>query len=442
MHTCAFLRWARIVCLYLLLSLSLLVDRALAIPSWEEGTADPKNIQLTLYTFGPGPAPEGWWGHIALEIRDTKTNQALLYNWGMFSFTENLIRDFLSGRLWFWVERTQVDQTLAQYRREGRYIVAQTLQLSPERRTRLVAAVAENMLPENRNYLYDYFRDNCATRIRDLLDAVLDGQLQAETQQQPSPSTWRDFVHRYMTTHLSGRLLYNFLLGRSVDGSISRWDEMFLPLELSKGIENFEYMESDGLSVRLVSESQELQLGTISLPPEIPSSLMPWNLIAGLSLGLLSFVVFLPLPQTWRKRTLGVLLATYGLVLGIFGTFLFFLVVATGHLDTHWNENLLLASPASLLLTLGGIRILRNRHRALAFSLVVCCFLLGMMLLDFLLSVVGMWPQDNDIFIYFSLPLMACLIVGLWWAKRSMDDFPIQIYFRQAKQMGKRRKSA
>lgn len=415
----------RIVLILVFLWCALPLPRAAAVPAWEDGEPNPANLEVTVWVFGPGPLPETWWGHIALEIRDKTKKQSLLYNWGMFAFTENLVRDFLSGKLWFWVERSQLQPSLAMYRREGRLMRALDLNLSDERKLRLVKAVANNMLPENHTYLYDYFRDNCSTRIRDLIDDAIDGQLRAAATAEPAPLNWRDQVHRYMANHFWGRMVYNFLLGRSVDKPISRWDEMFLPVEFGDFLAKMHNSDKGGPPVPLVSQVRNLQTSRLPMPPPERPASFPWDMLTGLALAAIPFFAALvPGRQRMRKFVLGTYLLGFGVFFGFFGAALCFMVVATGHKDTHWNENLLLMSPLTFALCVAGWRVLRDRPRAIGFAFKTSLVLFVLALANLPLKWIGAQPQDNFMFLAGALPAYAGITLSLWCAGRKLKDAP------------------
>src|SRR5687767_10144508 len=82
-------------------------------------------------------------------------------------------------------------QDLVHYRETGRGVSSQWLDLSDEEATRLAAKLAVNAMPENARYRYQYFTDNCATRVRDALDSVLGGILRPQLEARSTGNTFR-----------------------------------------------------------------------------------------------------------------------------------------------------------------------------------------------------------------------------------------------------------
>ena len=139
--------------------------------------AGPEGAQLTvtLLTFETGGLIWERFGHNGIWIHDAAAGTDHLYDYGRFSFKEaHFIYNFARGRMWYSMGDTNdVAAVIDFYAREGRKIWAQELDLAPEARAKLRDFLEWNIRPENRGYAYDYYRDNCSTRIRDALDVAL-----------------------------------------------------------------------------------------------------------------------------------------------------------------------------------------------------------------------------------------------------------------------------
>ena len=155
--------------------------------------------------MGPGASVYERYGHNAIWIRDTVVGTDLVYNYGTFDFgqtTADLARfvgRFAMGRPQYWLGAMTMAQTVAIYTRDERDVDLQELALPPAARRELAALLAENALPENRVYTYDYFLDNCSTRIRDILNRVLDHALESATVGAPAEGSFRFHTHRSLT---------------------------------------------------------------------------------------------------------------------------------------------------------------------------------------------------------------------------------------------------
>ena len=144
--------------------------------------------------------------------------------------------------------------------------MAQELNLTPAQKDSLAKFVAWNAQPENRFYHYDYFRDNCSTRVRDALDRVLGGVIKRATENVASGTTYRSHTRR-LTQDAPWVYLGTLLgLGRPVDRPISRWEEMFLPVRLHNDLRGIRVKDASGASVPLIKNDTALFVS--SRPPE------------------------------------------------------------------------------------------------------------------------------------------------------------------------------
>jgi len=321
---------------------------ALRTAPWAAGLSRAEDLQIKLVTIAPGPETYAWWGHTAIVVEDQRLHTARFYNYGLFSFhLENFYLNFAFGRLVFEVGASNAAWELAYYSRINREVRVQVLNLAPAKRLQMARFLENNILPENREYLYDHYFDNCSTRIRDLIDRMVDGELAAITAK-PSPLTLRRLTRRYTYHYFFMDWLLMFLMGRSIDQSINEWDEMFLPDELEKYVGRVKYRDEQGNIIPLVSDSYIHHKVTEydGVPARAPARLLP-----GLLCGLLLAGAALTLAR-YKKRgskqgriLFGLYNSLVGFLLGIPGLVLTFLMFFTDHRVTYYNENLLLANP-------------------------------------------------------------------------------------------------
>jgi hypothetical protein len=267
------------------------------------------------------------------------------------------------GRLWFQVGASDTERELAFYRYLGRTIRLQRLDLSPERRLEMALFLEQNILPQNRTYLYDHYDDNCATRVRDLIDAAVGGQL-AEATADPGRMTLRQHTRRFTGHHPFMDWLLMFLMSGVIDRPITRWDEMFLPVELERNVAELRYRDEAGRERALVAESV-LYFDAPGQPriPERAVPIWPRALIPGLILGssalLAGFLV-------WKKKSwapFGIYSSAAGLVIGVPGSVLLFMSTLTDHTVTYANENLFLVNPLTLAAVPLGIAAVFGRGK-------------------------------------------------------------------------------
>ena len=145
-----------------------------------------------------------------------------------------MIFDFLGGRLTYWLSVSPLPSVMRTYQRENRSITLQELRLSPATKRAMQAALDENAKPDKRAYKYDYFLDNCSTRVRDVIDRA-GGRLHASARV-PGRQTLREHALRMTAQPFWLYLALDIVLGPSVDRPIDRWAEMYLPMELASGV--------------------------------------------------------------------------------------------------------------------------------------------------------------------------------------------------------------
>jgi hypothetical protein len=296
--------------------------------------------RISVLTFGPGDQTFSKFGHDALWVHDPARpakQRDLVYNYGTFRFDSPwLILDFLKGRLNYWLSVSTLERTLASYRAANRSVSAQELALDREQVEAITAFLVENAKPANASYRYDYYRDNCATRIRDVLDRHLGGALKAASGG-PAQLTYRDHTRRLTVDSPPLFFALDLALGPLIDRPISEWEEMFLPARVEAKLGQLTTARGDPLVRRrftLFDARRE--------PPleDTPSFRWGW-LVLGVSVGAALYGMS-RFEQRWARAGLATGLALVSFVSGLLGWLLLVLWLLTDHEVTYWNQNVLL----------------------------------------------------------------------------------------------------
>jgi Domain of unknown function (DUF4105) len=351
--------------------------------------ADPLSIYVM--TFGPGDHPFFKFGHDAIWIHDTEAGTDKVYNFGTFAFSPRVIVDFLHGRMTYWLSVSGLSATLASYEHENRTIDAQELTLDPAVKRDLQQRLEVNARPENRAYLYDYFLDNCSTRVRDAIDGAVGGALRASARA-PARLTLRGQALRMTADYWPLYVALDIVLGPDTDRTIDRWAEMFIPQELARGLAAVT-VETPAGPRPLVKEARTLFAARRPPPLETPPARGRAFFVAGCALGLMLFLLG---RAAGRRRAgagaarvlLGLLVALWGLCAGFIGCFLVYVWALTDHLVAHHNQNILLFAPWTVALAPLGIGVALGWPRtsraagavlntALAAALAACFLKLG-----------------------------------------------------------------
>jgi hypothetical protein len=318
----------------------------------QEGTEPGAHLRVWLVTAAQGDAVWERYGHNAIRVLDTETGQDVSYNWGYFDFQQvDFIPRFLQGRMLYMMLPLRTRGMIDSYRVLDREVVMQELALSPAQKIALQQAADENALPENRDYFYQYFLDNCSTRVRDLLDRVLDGALSAAFVDRSTGTSYRDHTRRLTQVD---PLIYTgieLLLGSPTDQPISVWEEMFLPMTLRDHIRELTVVGPDGVTRPLVMSEETVVTSSRPTEPSVAKNWLPIYAALGLALGAL--LASMGTMQVKASKPLRILIASMGTLwcalAGVGGTILV-LLLFTDHTFAHWNENLFLFHPALLVL--------------------------------------------------------------------------------------------
>jgi len=384
--------------------------RVLPVPVPAPTGPPPPRYVIEVLTFGPGDHPFTRFGHDAIRVVDRVAHQDLVYNFGTFAMTPGLIEDFLRGRLRYWLSFSSTAETLDDYRLENRGIEAQGLALSPDAAAELVRRLTVNALPQNRAYRYDYFRDNCATRVRDALDAVTGGAVHAAAAAHTT-ETLRAQALRMAADDVPFYLALSIVLGPATDRPIDAWAADFLPQMLQRTLRLTRV--SDGGSPRpLVANERVVFAAKRPLPRAAPPRWGGRFFAAGLAAGL----IFLLLGALGRRFALarvllGVLVAAAGAVLGFVGAFLLGAWLFTPHAVVYRNQNILLFAPFALALAVLGWGVAFGWRGAIRKTFLVAAAALALAVLAVLVKPF-VAHQDDVALIAFALPLWLGMTLG------------------------------
>ena len=335
------------------------VVRAVPAPAREvppaAATGPGSQLTVTLITFGVGEAVWERFGHNALWIHDAGSGQDVAYNWGVFAFdAPDFYKRFLVGDPRYWMEGEDAYAMISAYHNAGRPITLQTLNLTPAQALALRDFVERNALEENKYYRYDYFRDNCSTRLSDALDRVLTGALRRATDTIQTTLTYRGESVRLTEGDVPVQTGIEIALGRGADTPLTAWESFFIPMRLRDAARVVTIPGADGTRVPLVASERVMSpsSGTSRIvePRSAPDHTRR-NLFAGLAAAVVLLLFrSLPRSQRWATWIVGILGMVWSLLCGALGVVLLLAWVATKHVFWAQNENLLLLSPLSLLL--------------------------------------------------------------------------------------------
>lgn len=399
---------------------------------------EPENLDrlhFHLVTIDVGNRLWDNFGHSALRMRDEAGGADMLFNWGGFDPGGGMLGfglRFFRGETNYRLFTVPTEQAYALYREEERSVWEERINLNNAEKARLYQRLMWNLAPENLVYAYDYFDDNCTTRLRDYLDEALDGRLRAQFAG-TTGTTYRQVVQAHYASLSPVAMLLDIGMNSNIDRAMSEWESLFLPLNLRRQLARVDSdVALDGERLPLLTES--------TLVHEFPPPSRQWNAYAVFVLVLAAFVLWLL--STFKKprysrfmasphnaprtlfppgyQLLGVLTLIVSVFSGALGCLMLGAWFWSGHEDLHHNFNLLLFWPTDLLGIAAALRwlLLRSpwpldRYSAPYLNYYLLAHVLGMavyVIIDF----AGLGGQDLSNITTWLLAPMALIIVLIW----------------------------
>ena len=321
------------------------------------------DINLHVVIYGPGDELFIWWGHVALIVEYTLWDISQVFDWGVLDYPSNsfinaLIRDEVRYKV------TEGFHDLQEYINANRDVTVYTLNLDRKAKETILSYAVDMTLPENCYYDYHDFRDNCSTRIRDIIDLGLRGQFKAAYGNVPGRLSYRQHARRFTWSKPASEWLLSFLCGQNLDKKITAWEEMFLPVEVARNIVDFTYHDDSGMEKKLVSSVEKIN--SSKMRPAIlkePARDWPFAFVAGLICACLLF--FLQAQVKKNSKLCRILLnlsqSILGLFFGILGCFLFFCLCFVRIDYFHSNYNILFVNPFILVIVPLGVLASTNK---------------------------------------------------------------------------------
>lgn len=294
---------------------------------------------VSLMTVAPGDAVYSYFGHSALRVRDPQGRLDRCYNYGTFDFDQpNFLLKFCRGKLLYMLDTEPTRAFEYGNLHDHRSMREQILRLNREQRQAIFNFLENNALPENRSYKYDFFYDNCATRIRDAVNSSLEYRLHYDTSGLQRPQTMRQLLRPYLTQHPWTQFGIDLVLGMPADRVAHAEQFMFLPDYVH---DLFARASIDGSTPLVQAEHQipEQPFPRLQMPGGLFSSPF-WVMVLVAVLGLLSM---------GNLRLERIFDTLFWFVLGLAGLIMALLWFATDHSATKDNLNLMWALPTHLL---------------------------------------------------------------------------------------------
>ena len=350
------------------------------------------SAQISVLTLGPYQGElYSAFGHSAIRVYDPASETDLAFNYGVFDFNQpNFYLNFTRGHLLYKLGVYPYDLFRDHYISHNRYVHEQVLNLTQAQKQKVFDYLFWNAQPENVNYLYDYFYNNCATKVRDVFVEVFGDSIRFDGSYAQAGYTVRDLTHSYLHQQPWGELGIEICLGQPMDKTLTPYEYMFLPDYIESG---FNHATLNGMAI--VKETIPVYEST---PEKLSFNILhPWIVF-----GIFLLIVIALTVRDWKRKQLtkwfDVIIFS---VMGWLGLLLFVLWIATDHRAAANNWNLLWAFP---LHAVAGPMLLRNRFS----GLVKKYFLITAIILLATLVLWAFLPQQLNVFL---IPLVVAMAI-------------------------------
>ncbi len=312
--------------------------------------------RVSIITCAPYEELYAAFGHSAMRITDPENKLDIVYNWGTFDYqTPYFYLKFGRGKLDYMLSVYEFNNFMRSYIREKRWVKEQILNLDSTDVQAVFDYAQNNALEENRYYRYDFFYDNCATRIKDILKTTLDDRFIIGTSGLPENTTLRDMLHLYLTDKQWTEFGIDAILGLPADIKATDETATFLPDYLLEVAAHSKIKTNNGDLKPLVAE-----LKILYTPDNEPEKHKSGNMPAIVFWIVASLVGLLTIFELKKKRYFKQLDFALFFVLGLLGLLITLLWFATDHTATLNNFNILWAMPLHLIAV---FMLVRNRAR-------------------------------------------------------------------------------
>lgn len=326
--------------------------------------------EISVLTIGPGTLLMDAFGHNGFRVRDSERRIDKVFNYGTFDFdTPNFYLKFAQGKLNYKLSHDNYDAFFQNYIAQNRTVDEQILDLTRTQKQQVFDFLLNNAKPENIYYLYDFFYDNCATKMKDVLEVSLKNDLNFKEPNSFEPKTFRELIHNQVNKNSWGSLGIDVALGSVIDKTATPEEHMYLPKYIYSFFEKTTFSNSNK---SLVKQSRTLYK-KVDKPISnsfITSPLMIFGLLGLLIL----WITYQDYKKGLRSKWLDIGLFS---ITGLIGVILLLLWFATDHTATANNYNLLWAVPINLFILKQLLRPTPKKWfiKYLKFLIIMLCLL-------------------------------------------------------------------
>lgn len=367
----------------------------LFIFGFSQNTQLSTQAEISIVTSGPGDNLYEKFGHTAIRVKDRSSNIDLLYNYGMFDFNSpNFYLNFIKGYMNYKLVKYSFHYSLRDANNDKRWVKQQVLNLNQKEKNKFFHFLEKNALPENSQYLYDPYFDNCATRSRDILQNILHKNLIITNREIVKSESLRSLMNDKININTWGSFGINTALGSRLDKDISLEESTYLPMYLFKFAENAK-IKRGATTINLVERTDNLLKFETKIAKQ--DTISPF-LIFSLFLILTSFITYKDLKHKKRTKIFDFIIL---LLSGIMGILIVFLWFFTNHSTAPNNFNFLWVFAPNFIVAFWVLNDVLKRWVKLYVTFLI--FLL--------IILVFVWISGIQNFTYPLIPLLLSLLI-------------------------------
>lgn len=322
----------------------LIISLFLFFPFYSFSIELSDQTEVSLLTCGEGDELHSFFGHSAIRFKDPVNAVDMCFNWGLFEGDPSDPQfkvDFAKGLIKYKVSEEPFEYFMMQYYYEERSVFEQVLNLSSDQINILWKDINENLKPENRYYKYDFFFDNCATKVRDLILNTGGDKLQLGKHDDASQLSFRQIISHNFSASPWINFGTDIILGKIIDEKATNNNLMFLPRYIEQ-IFDKSTIEINGKTEPFVIKSQVIYEGLDRFNIEtswLTPTLLMWFVF------FITFILTVFRIPFLTKFWDSLILLTFS-ILGLLICFLWF---ATEHGSMRSNYNILWANPLLII---------------------------------------------------------------------------------------------
>jgi hypothetical protein len=350
---------------------------------------------VSVITCGPGSEMYSAFGHSAFRVSDPIIGLDKIYNYGTFDFNApNFYLNFAKGNLIYQLSTTRFAYFLQVYDYENRWVTAQELNLDQQQVQAVFNYLENNALPKNRSYRYDFFFENCATKIEDVIVEVLQDSVTFTNNHINTSKTYRNLIADYTATNFKwGKFGIDLALGSVIDVPAPKDDYKFLPDYILEAFAHATIIKN-GKPQPLVKQQKNILKNQNYSPSVIVT---PFWLLFVLSTFLL-YITYKNIKNNKRSKWVDFFVF---FITGTIGLVVLLLWFATAHTATYKNLNFLWAFAPNFIM---AFYMLQSKIARFAVY-----YLAGLLLLLVIMTVV--WILKIQVFNIALIPLLLFLAV-------------------------------